>query len=100
MVFHQFVDCPRRFLRSGTVVWVGVFAAVDARHEGLPVRFDDLGGAVVEGLLDEDEHLRTKGPGSAFPHFEFGVSAFVRPTEDFVVVFPAVDQEAFQVSHR
>lgn len=73
---------------------------IHPRHQPLPVRLNDLSGAVIRELLHKHQHPRSQGPGSSFPHLESRVLRPVRPAQDFVVVFPAVDQQAFEMAHR
>ncbi|KAL8825114.1 MAG: hypothetical protein Q9191_004613, partial [Dirinaria sp. TL-2023a] len=75
-----------------------LLALRDPSHQVLPVGLDHFGRAVVREMLDEDEHASAQRPCAPFPPLEFRVRALVRPAQHFVVVFPAVDQQAFEMA--
>ena len=90
VVLHELVD--------GALGAGGVPARVQTRHEALPVGLDDLGGAEVEELLDEDEHAGAQRPGAAFPDFDRAVGAPVAPGRRFAVFDPGTRQERLEVA--
>ncbi len=70
MILHQFVHRARGPFDSGCRPILPVSLLLQLGHQGQPVGLDDLGGAEVEELLDEDQHTRPQGPDAALPNLE------------------------------
>ena len=84
MVLHEFVHRP---------IWLprAVYAAVlsfKSGHERLPVRLDDLQGAKVQQLLDEDDHASPQRPDPPLPYLQPPGRGLMTPYNGSVVGLP------------
>jgi len=68
MVLHEFIDRSLDFSRALAVGLVVITFPYSA-HERHPVWLDDFCGAIVEKLLDKDEHAGAERPCSSLPAF-------------------------------
>ncbi len=100
MIVHQLINSPTDLRRARTSVIVSV-VPIHLGHQPLPIRFNNLGGAIICELLHKNQHPRPQRPRSPFPHLQ-SATPFrpMCPAEHLIVVLPAVDEQVLEMPHR